>query len=295
MSKNKEAASENKGAFLAKGGKLFSIIGYALIILAVAFTVFIVIKNKSNEIKIDYSKGLTKEGLIKDIDVDACIEAPDYKNMTLYAYMIELTEDELQQKIDEMLSDYWSADENGNQIDTEFTEEFCQEQFGMSCDEYKKMLNDETKEERIAEYIQEILETETVVKVYPQDYVNAITETLRGTDLYNYQYNNSIYYQYFGAYAYADFSDYTGMTDEEYETNLSSRAYNQAMFDMAVQYIYEHEGLTVTKDEYKSFCESIGDDVEKQYGKGYIMKNIIYDKVMDYLVENLDYVEFDYE
>ncbi len=292
MAKNKEAASENREAIIGKNGaKIASIIGYVLILAVLAFGIFIIVKNNANKINIDYSKGLTKEGKIKDVDVAVCIEAPDYKNMVVHGFEIELTEDEIQAKIDDILSDYWSADEDGNQIDTVFDDEFCMAQFGMTCDEYRKKLNDENKEERIAEFVNSILDTDTTVKTYPGEYIEALSEVLIGNDLSQYQAYNNLSYQYTGAYAYNSFNEFSEMTDEEYNQSVFTRAAAQAKIDLVIQYIFEQEGMSITKDEYKDFCASVGADVEKQYGKGYLMKSMMYDKVMNYLVENVTYYD----
>lgn len=115
--------------------------------------------------------------------------------------------------------------------------------------------------------------------------------------------------EYVETYAENNSMEYTdviestyGMTEEEFDEELDSAAKTNAKEQMIVYYIARQEGLEVTNSEYKDFVaaqlESIGytakefeDYTGSSYeeyvgGEEYIKFYMLYEKVMDLVVEN---------
>jgi trigger factor len=115
--------------------------------------------------------------------------------------------------------------------------------------------------------------------------------------------------EYVETYAKNNSMEYTdviestyGMTEEEFDEELDSAAKTNAKEQMIVYYIARQEGLEVTNSEYKDFVaaqlESIGytakefeDYTGSSYeeyvgGEEYIKFYMLYEKVMDLVVEN---------
>lgn len=172
---------------------------------------------------------------------------------------------------------------NGINTMPEFDDNFVKVYVGTSdsVEEYKEKTMKEGYESNLKQYISNYISENAEVSKYPKDYVKNVKSLLYFVDEQNYQYLN----QYYGG-SVGEFSDYTGMSDVDYQKNLKERAEKQTAQIMTFESIFKKAGLTVTDEMYEESLASLGD--EETYGKPYVMQNAITTAVMDYLLETVN-------
>ena len=99
---------------------------------------------------------------------------------------------------------------------------------------------------------------------------------------------------------YEQYASYLGMTLEDYLSNsgmtdegLKENAKFQISCTLAIDAIGKAENITVSDDEYQAGLEELasqygaesGEAFEEQYGKEEIENSILYDKILDYVVD----------
>lgn len=172
---------------------------------------------------------------------------------------------------------------NGINTMPEFDDNFVKVYVGTSdsVEEYKEKTMKEGYESNLKQYISNYISENAEVSKYPKDYVKNVKSLLYFIDEQNYQYLN----QYYGG-SVGEFSDYTGMSDVDYQKNLKERAEKQTAQIMTFESIFKKAGLTVTDEMYEESLASLGD--EETYGKPYVMQKAITTAVMDYLLETVN-------
>ncbi|MCI5885968.1 MAG: trigger factor [Clostridiales bacterium] len=164
-------------------------------------------------------------------------------------------------------------------------------------DSVEKELYDAAEEEQkqaIRDSLWDQIEQSSEVIKYPEKEMNEYKEKTRKS-IQDYAEENDV--------EYADLLDqYYGMTEEEFEEELTNAAQTNCKAEMIVYYIASQEGFEITDEEYESFVEgqlsSMGytADEFKEYtgssyvdyvgGENYIRYYMLYTKVMDMVVEN---------
>ena len=155
-----------------------------------------------------------------------------------------------------------------------------------TVDEYEKYLKDTYYEEQLTEYVENyLIENSTVIK-YPKSFLKNVKSTSMYEDEQSYEYMNQIYAQYYGQ-GYSSFEEYIGMTDEEYQQDVATRAEDTVKEDLVYQAILESEGVTVGDAEYEEQVVSSYGDEEylnnalETYGRGYLMLDVVKDKAIE--------------
>lgn len=92
---------------------------------------------------------------------------------------------------------------------------------------------------------------------------------------------------YTGSPAYSSFSEYTGMSNSEFEAYLEEECRKRAAVDMTYQYIFSDAGLTLDDADYETKVSALGSNAFDTYGRKYIMQMTLQDKVISYLMENV--------
>ncbi len=124
---------------------------------------------------------------------------------------------------------------------------------------------------------------------YPSKYLKNLKSTTKYSDVQSYQYMTQMYSQY--GQDIGSFEDYIGMTDEEYDADITERAEKFAKADLVYQAVLESEGITLSEADAESIVKEIyGDDdffnsSLETYGKGYTMKNAVKNKAVDIAVK----------
>ncbi len=258
-----------------------------IICAAVVGSVFYFIK-KSKETKVvsDYSKGLTSEGFIKDVDVASSISTIDYKNLSVDYSEIEFTEEDMQSKIDSLLAEHATEDENGEKVTPEFNDDFTMQYFNMTEADYREMLKEDSEDAELEEYIENLLTEGTTVNVMPESYLKTVKGLIKYSDQRQFNYYQQLLAAY-GSTQKMTFDSYTGMTTEQYETYLDETARKQIAGEMAAQYIFQNAGLSISDEDYSEYVSTFGTDAESTYGKPYIMRSLMFEKVVTYIKENI--------
>ena len=125
---------------------------------------------------------------------------------------------------------------------------------------------------------------EAIVNDSEFEYADSDVQALVDTQKQQYEQ----YASYFGM-SLDDFLSNSGMTDEKLEEN----ARFQIGCTLAIDAIGKAENMTVSDEEYQSGLEELasqygaesGEAFEEQYGKEDVENSILYDKIMDYVVD----------
>ena len=150
--------------------------------------------------------------------------------------------------------------------------------------EFEQYLRDSYYDGQFEEYVETyLIDNSTVIK-YPSDYLKSVKANTKYADLESYDYMNQMYAQYSGE-GYSSFDEFTGMTDEEYEADVTTRSEETVKSDLVYQAILENEGIEMTNDDYAALEEMYGEDyldtALESYGRGYLMRNIVRQKAVE--------------
>ena len=169
------------------------------------------------------------------------------------------------------------------QVDAEWNDEFVQANTDyQTVDEYveaTKASLQEQKDSDKAYYVMQAIVDDSEFECADSD-VQSLVDTQKQ------QYEQ--YASYFGM-SLEDFLSNSGMTDEKLEEN----ARFQISCTLAIDAIGKAENMTVSDEEYHSGLEELanqygaesGEAFEEQYGKEDVENSILYDKIMDYVVD----------
>ncbi|MFT3985940.1 MAG: FKBP-type peptidyl-prolyl cis-trans isomerase [Lachnospiraceae bacterium] len=152
---------------------------------------------------------------------------------------------------------------------------------------YREYLKETNYETNLDQWLASYLIKHTSVTSYPKDYLNNLKSTQKYTDQSTYEYMNQFYTSYTGSPAYTSFTQYTGMSQGEYDISLIDTCKAIEKEAMIYQAILETEGVTVTEDDYKAYLtETSGsadsyDTQVEQYGKGYAIQNMVRIKALE--------------
>ncbi len=182
---------------------------------------------------------------------------------------------------------------NGIYSVPELTDEFVKENlsdYAQTAEEYRQYLRDAHYDSAVKTAIQSYIEKNASLRSEPEDYVKYLKGLERFSDEQNYEYMQRMYTSYGLSSTYSSFEDYIGLSVPEYEKQLKTRAEAQAAADFTYQQVYEDTGLEITEEEYNTFLTDNG-ITEDDYGKGYLMQQIIRTKVIDSLKDKVVLVE----
>ena len=156
---------------------------------------------------------------------------------------------------------------------------------GSTVEEYEQYVKDSYYDSQLEAYIDNYLaENSTVVK-YPRALLKSVKANTKFEDLESYNYMNEMYSQYYGE-GYSTFEEYIGMSDEEYEEDIKTRAEETVKTDLIYQAIVESEGIEITDNDYSIVEDTYGaeeylDTALESYGRGYLMLTAVREKAID--------------
>jgi FKBP-type peptidyl-prolyl cis-trans isomerase (trigger factor) len=100
-----------------------------------------------------------------------------------------------------------------------------------------------------------------------------------------------VYYGYYDA-ANMTLADYTGLSDEDYETYVADTALEQVTLDLTYESIFKSADLTISDDDYNQIVNYYGgEDAVNTYGKPYILQTAIKYSVISFLEENAHVID----
>lgn len=176
------------------------------------------------------------------------------------------------------------------EIVPEFNEEFVKENSDFeTVEEYRADVKASLQSE--ADYADKLTLLEMVVSSsevlkYPQDQTNEYIEAMN-KDIEQTAAQYGITVDEF-------LSTYLQMTPEQFQADAKSRAESTVSEELVMLAISKAENLEVSDDEYdasverytRSFGFESSEELISQYGKDLIRKQALYDKVLDFLLEN---------
>ncbi|MBO4889849.1 MAG: FKBP-type peptidyl-prolyl cis-trans isomerase [Lachnospiraceae bacterium] len=160
---------------------------------------------------------------------------------------------------------------------------------GSTVAEYEQSLRDGYYEGQLKAYVDNYLTEKSTVNKFPSKYLKNLKATTKYSDVQSYQYMSDMYAQY--GQAMGSFEDFIGMSDTEYDADITDRAEKFAKADLVYQAVLESEGITLTEAESEGIVQEMYGDEEfynsslETYGKGYTMKNAVKNKAVDIAID----------
>ena len=179
---------------------------------------------------------------------------------------------------------------NSIQVLPEFNDAFVAENFSdiaTTADGYKEYLKTTNELSNLQTYLTTYISENAKANSVDEGYL----KYLKGIGKYEQEsyYNsyNQTMMAYTGAPVYNSFSEYTGMSNAEFEDYLDEQCRTRAAVDMTYQYIFQDAGLTLEDGDYETKAEQLGTTAFDTYGRKYITQMTLQDKVVSYLMENV--------
>lgn len=179
---------------------------------------------------------------------------------------------------------------NGIYVDPEFTDEFVAENLSDKAStvaEYEAYLKETNEATKLNTYLSNYISENAVSKAPFEEHIKHLKAIGKYSQEEYYNSYNDTYIMMTGNPAYTNFSQYTGMSNKDFEAYLTEEATLRSTIELTYQYIFEDAGLTLTEDDYVAKTESIGPDATEKYGKAYVMQLVLQDKVLSYLAETV--------
>lgn len=229
----------------------------------------------------DYSAYLNEDGTLKGINPADYITPIDYQNIVVPKSEIEFTEEEMESTIDSLLTTYEA---------TEFTDEFVAEnlsEVATTVEEYKEYLKTSKEQTALQNYLINYISANASATTVDEGHLKYLKSISKFEQETYYNSYNQTMMLYTGAPAYTSFSEYTGMSNKEFETYLDVQCRIRAAADMTYQYIFTELGLSVEDSDYEATVTAMGTNALSGYGKNYIMQMTMQNMVISYLCENV--------
>lgn len=172
----------------------------------------------------------------------------------------------------------------------EFTDEFAAanlSEFASTAQGYRDYLKSTNYDKNLTAWLQTYITNNAALSSAPKEYINHLKAVKKYDDELTFESYKEMMKNYAGSDASVNFSDFTGMNDKDYENSLAEYAQKKAAEDMTYQAIFEQNSLTISDDEYKNKLTHLGETAESDYGKGYVMQQLIKDKVTEYLIKTV--------
>lgn len=179
---------------------------------------------------------------------------------------------------------------NGIYVLPEFTDEFVAENLSETAStvaEYEAYLKETNEATKLTTYLSNYISENAVSKASYEEHIKHLKAIGKHSQEQYYNSYNDTYIMMTGNPAYTSFSQYTGMSNKDFEAYLTEEATLRSTLELTYQYIFEDAGLSLTEDDYLTKSESIGSETAGEYGKGFVMQLAMQDKVLAYLSENV--------
>ncbi len=316
LAAKKRSQQARKKEKMGKIMKVVAIIVALCIIVGAVYGVYWNIQSK----KIEYSKYVTADGNIVDVNPKDYITLVDYSKMDITMDKYKPTDAELEEYMktlmetaekeakedDEKTSSVGQATTTDDaddkkeesivdSLDDAWVEKYYKKtledaKYDVTAEGFKKYAYDELYESKVDENlvadITKYLNDKSTVKEYPKDYTKNMIQICKNVEKQTFEAYESLYAMYGYANVYAM---YGGKT-----------AFNEAMEKQAKAYvkdtlvclaIYEELGMTYTMDEVKEyFNETLEQKYDEQVelcGEGYLILNYKCEKVITYFEDKI--------
>ena len=170
----------------------------------------------------------------------------------------------------------------------EVNDEFVQTYFSDLADSYeglKAFVMEEGRKGNLQTYLATYISDNSEVTTLPESYVKHIEDLYRYTDYQSFE-QYKVYMAYYGQdVSSMSFSDYTGMSDADYNALITENSRKQAVLDLTYESIFKNAGLSVDDETYNQILEYYGGEEQAipSYGEPYVRQTAIKYAVINYL------------
>lgn len=179
---------------------------------------------------------------------------------------------------------------NGIYTTPEFNDAFVKKNLSdkaTTANEYREYVKQSKYDENFTTWLEDYLMDNTTVSSYPEEYIEHLKSVKKYEDQSSFEYMNQFYASMGSTQTYKTFEQYVGMSEQKYDAGLADQVKDQAKKALIFQTIYEKEGLHVTVDDFDKYLGNKAtegyDSLVEVYGKGYVMQQLIREKVVDFL------------
>ena len=172
----------------------------------------------------------------------------------------------------------------------DFTDEFVAEHLSdvaSTTEEYKEYLKTSNEANALKDYLVSYINENASATSVDEGHVKYLKGIIKNDHETYYNSYNQTMMLYTGTPVYNNFSEFTGMSNKEFEAYLDEQSRNRAAIDMTFQYIFTDAGLTISDDDYQATATAMGSTAFDTYGRRYIMQMTMQDMVVSYLMENV--------
>ena len=172
----------------------------------------------------------------------------------------------------------------------DFTDEFVAEHlsdYATTVEEYKEYLKTTQEKTKLQNYLLTYIMENADATSYNESYLKYLKGIIKYDHESYYNAYNQTMMLYTGQSVYNSFSEYTGMSNKEFEAYLDDQSKSRAAIDMTYQYIFADAGLAISDEDYQATTTAMGSTAFDTYGKRYLMQKTMQDKVISYLMENV--------
>lgn len=244
-------AAAKKKAEMKKNLKYVAIIAVPVILIALVIIVAVVGKGASS-IEINYSAGLDDNGKIAGVNVKDYVELCDYSNIVLQEPEVAMADEEWEAHVTDLLKTSGL---------TELTDEYIAENYGENAKtvaEYETYIRELAQSENVKAKVVDYLVGNSKVTSVPQKYYEAVEESWDAQYKAEYNYYNSMYFQFLGYYNWKSYLDYYEMSKSEYKEMLKKTATDAVNQNLVLQAAFEQMGLALTDEDVKLAIEEAG-------------------------------------
>ena len=170
-------------------------------------------------------------------------------------------------------------------------------EYASTADEYRKYIKDTKYKSNLLTFIQKYVTDNTVLNSKPSAYLKQLKANYKNDEMATCDQMNQLYLTYTGAAAYASFEEYISksynMTMEEYDESIEDKVTDGLKFALFCQYFAETEGISATVDDARAeYIKNGGkeenfENVLNNYGKGYIVQDALFTKVLEKISESV--------
>ncbi len=304
LAKKKAVAKANKQA---KTSRILAIGVTALLLAAIVFgIVWGIVRGqmarkaeaerqaKLIQVAEKYDEGLTADGDVEGLDPEkyAVVGFNAKEGITIPFEEIDFTDDQVQEKINDLLS----SNTDDPEVTPVFDDAFVKEKLNsdLTAEEYKKKIKEDAIEENKEEWLDGFL-TNNFDSVdgaeIPEEILKTYAKSLKKIDLDQWNYVNAFYTSLTGSIVYDSVLAMRDLTEDEYENFVVESAFKGIINDLCYQILYKELGLEYDAELYKNYLGDNSITNTLDIGEGYVKKNFKQYQVRKYLLDNAKIVE----
>ena len=177
------------------------------------------------------------------------------------------------------------------EVDDEFVQAHYSELAG-SAEEFKAYIKEQGYQSNLDTYLANYITENASVSKIPSSYKKHLRSVIKYSDEQGFE-QYKTYMTYYGYDSSSmTFSEYTGLSNSEYEKHLREESVKQATMDLTYEAIFKKAGLSINQEDYDQIVSYYGGEeaaIEK-YGEPYIKQTAIKYAVIKYLKENACFI-----